>query len=70
MHLKHIRDGRTHKAAALQVGSFWVRCREATRWDFGASHLVVWVELAAVNIVVVTPQRSDQLSRVEGIDGD
>lgn len=36
----------------------------------GASHLVVWVELAAVNIVVVTPQHTDQLSRVDGIDGD
>lgn len=41
-----------------------------TTWDFGVSHLVVWVELAAVDIVVVTPEHSDQLSRVEGIHGN
>ena len=34
---------------------------------FGVSHLVVWVKLAAVHIVVVTPEHSDQLSSVEGI---
>lgn len=38
-----------------------------TTRDFSMSHLVVWVELAAVNVVVVTPEHSYQLSRVEGI---
>ena len=33
-------------------------------------HLVVWVELAAVDVVVVTPQHGYQLSCVEGIDCD
>ena len=38
-----------------------------TTWHFVVSHLVVWVELAAVDIVVMTPEHSDQLSSVEGI---
>lgn len=31
------------------------------------SHLVVWVERAAVNIVIVAPEHSDQRSCVEGV---
>lgn len=36
---------------------------------FDAAHLVVRVELAAVHVVVVTPERRDQLSRVDGVHG-
>lgn len=32
-------------------------------------HLIVWVELAAVHIIVVTPQHCDKFSCMEGIDG-
>lgn len=38
-----------------------------TTWAFGVSHLVVWAKLAAVNVVIVTSEHSDQLSTVEGI---
>lgn len=34
---------------------------------FGESHLVVWVKLAAVHVVVVTPQHSDQFSCVQRV---
>lgn len=33
-------------------------------------HLVVWVELAAVYIVVVAPQHGNQLAGVEAIHGN
>lgn len=32
-----------------------------------SSHLVVWVKLAAVNVVVVAPEHGDQLTSVEGV---
>lgn len=41
-----------------------------TIWDFGVTHLVVWVKLAAVHIVVMTPEHSRQLPCVEGIYGN
>ena len=41
--------------------------KTVTTWAFGVSHLVVWAKLAAVDIVVVTSEHSDQLSSVEGI---
>lgn len=47
--------------AALQIDGYIGQMRETT-WDFGVSHLVVRVELAAVDVVVVTPEHSDQLS--------
>lgn len=31
-------------------------------------HLIVWVELAAVHIIVVTPKHRDKFSCMEGID--
>lgn len=34
------------------------------------THLVVWVELTAVDIVVVTPKHGNQLAGVEGIHGN
>lgn len=33
------------------------------------SHLVIWVKLAAVHIIVVASEHSDQLSRVKGVHG-
>lgn len=34
------------------------------------THLVVWVKLAAVHVVVMTPEHCDQLSRMEDIHSD
>lgn len=47
----------------------WVQ-KIVTIQNFGVSHLVVWVKLAAVDIVVVTPEHGYQLSRVEGVHGN
>lgn len=35
----------------------------------GDSHLVVWMKLAAVDVVVVTPECGDQLAGVEAVHG-
>lgn len=35
---------------------------------FFVFHLIVWVELAAVHIIVVTPEHRDEFSCVKGID--
>lgn len=49
---------------------YWSDTKNSHRLrSVGVSHLVVWVKLAAVDVVVVTPQRGDQLAGVEAIHG-
>lgn len=58
-------DGNTNKGIGA---ARWVRWPGAgNSHHLGVSHLVVWVELAAVDVVVVTPEHSDQLSGVDGV---
>lgn len=51
------------------MGSIGQMQGTVTTWDCSVSHLVVWVELAAVDVVVVTPEHGHQLSCVEGVHG-
>lgn len=62
-------DGNTNKGrAAVQTdGSIGQMQGTVTTLDFSVSHLEVWVELAAIDVVVVTPEHCHQLSRVQGI---
>lgn len=53
--------------AALKIDEYTGQMEEQSQAGPLVSYLVVWVEHAAVNIVVVTPEHSDQLSCVEGI---
>lgn len=64
-------DGNTNKGSSADGWVSWPdEGKQSPPWDFSASHLVVRVKLAAVDVVVVAPEHRDQLSCVEGVHSD
>ena len=63
--------GNTNKGSSVNRWVSWLdEGQQSPPWDYRASHLVVCVKLAAVDVVVVAPEHRDQFSCVEGIHSD